>query len=88
MRTGVVGLPCREHGEGGFRATEIKHATLVGGNMLVVTDAREVVAEFVVAATEALGRGEALEAAHTSDASAWPSMNHGGRETTQDRSSA
>jgi hypothetical protein len=34
----------------------MKQATAVGGNMPVVTDARaEVVAEFVVAATEALG---------------------------------
>jgi hypothetical protein len=33
----------------------VKHATAVGRDMLVVTEARaEVVAEFVVAATEAL----------------------------------
>jgi hypothetical protein len=36
--------------------TEMKHATAVCGNMLVVVDARtEVVSEFVVAATKALG---------------------------------
>jgi hypothetical protein len=34
----------------------MKHATAAGGNMLVVANARaEMVAEFVVAATEALG---------------------------------
>jgi hypothetical protein len=34
----------------------MKHATAVGGNMLVVADARaEVVAEFIVATTEAFG---------------------------------
>jgi hypothetical protein len=33
----------------------MKHAAAVGGNMLVVTDARaEVIAKFIVAATEAL----------------------------------
>ena len=53
---GAVSLSCFEDGEQDGRATEMKHATAVGGNMLVVTDARtEVVAEFIVAATEALG---------------------------------
>ena len=49
--------------------TEVKQATAVGGDMLVMTGARaEEVAEFVVAPTEALGGSEALEAAHTSRA--------------------
>jgi hypothetical protein len=44
-----------EDGEHGCRTTEIKHAA-AGGDMLVVAGARtEVVAEFIVAATEALG---------------------------------
>lgn len=52
----AVILTCRKNGEHGRRMTEMKHATAVGGNMLVVADVRaEVVAEFVVAATEALG---------------------------------
>ena len=49
MRADAVGLPCRKYGEGGFRATEMKLTAAIGGNMLVVTDARaEVVAEFVI----------------------------------------
>lgn len=52
----AISLPCLEDGERGSRTTKMKHAAAVGGNMLVVTDARaEVVPEFVVAATEALG---------------------------------
>src|SRR3954471_6321320 len=47
----------------------MKQAMAVGGDVLIVAGAgAEEVAEFVVAPTEALGRGEALEAAHTSDA--------------------
>ena len=41
----------------------------IGGNMLVVAGAgAEEVAKLVIASAEALRRGEALEAAHTSDA--------------------
>src|SRR3712207_4386040 len=48
-------------------ATEMKVAAAVGGNVLAVTGARaEKIAKLVIAAAEALGRGEALEAAHTS----------------------
>ena len=36
MRADAVGLPCRKYGEGGFRATVMKHTTAIGGNMLVV----------------------------------------------------
>ena len=47
----------------------MEQAAAVGGDMLVVTGAgAEEVAELVVAPAEALGRGEALEAAHASDA--------------------
>src|SRR5829696_9747801 len=47
----------------------MKQAMAVGGDVLIVAGAgAEEVAEFVVAPTEALGGGEALEAAHTSDA--------------------
>ncbi len=45
----------------------MQQAAAVGGDMLVVACAEaEEVAELVVTAAEALGRGEALEAAHTS----------------------
>src|SRR5215213_3737028 len=48
-------------------ATGVKQATAAGGDMLVVAGAEaEEVAELVVASTEALGRGEALETPHTS----------------------
>ena len=58
-----------ENGERTGGATEVNEATAAGGNMLVVAGAEaEEVAEFVVASTEALRRGEALEAAHASDA--------------------
>ena len=51
------------------RTTEVKQATAVGGDMLIVAGAgAKEVAEFVVAPTEALGGGEAPEAAHASDA--------------------
>ncbi len=44
----------------------MKQATAVGWDMLVMAGARaKEVAELVVAVTEALGRGEAPEAAHT-----------------------
>ena len=47
----------------------MEKAAAVGGDRLVVTGAgAEEVAKLVIAATEALGRGEALEAAHASDA--------------------
>ena len=47
----------------------MKQAMAVGRDVLIVAGAgAEEVAEFVVAPTEALGRGEALEAAHASDA--------------------
>ena len=47
----------------------MKQATAFGWDMLVMVGAgAEEVAEFVVAPTEALGRGEAPEAAHASDA--------------------
>ena len=52
----AVILSCHENGKSAFRATQLKYATAICGNMLVVTDARaEVIAEFVVTATEALG---------------------------------
>jgi hypothetical protein len=55
-RADAAGLRCPEDGEHGCRATEVKHATAAGGDRLVVTHARtEMVAEFVVAPTEALG---------------------------------
>ncbi|WP_424138086.1 hypothetical protein, partial [Roseomonas chloroacetimidivorans] len=64
----AASLRCGENGERGCGATEMKHAAAVGGDMLVVAAARaEVVAKFIVAATEALCRDEALEPAHTSD---------------------
>src|SRR5215213_9695284 len=51
----------------GRGATEMEQATAVGGDVLVVAGAEaEEIAEFVVAATDALRRGEALEAPHTS----------------------
>ena len=57
-----------QDGEHSGCTAEMENAALVGGDMLVVTDARtEVVAEFVVTATEAFRRSEALEPAHTSD---------------------
>ena len=47
----------------------MKPATAVGRDMLAVTGAgAEEVAQLVMASAEALGRGEALEAPHTSDA--------------------
>ncbi len=60
------GLHDRKRSRG---ATEVEQAAAVGGDMLVVAGAgAEEVAELVVAPTEALGGGEAPEAAHTSDA--------------------
>src|SRR4051812_5220555 len=56
-----------ENGERTGGATEVNEATMAGGNMLVVAGVgAEEVTEFVVASTEALRGGEALEAAHTS----------------------
>src|ERR687884_1828191 len=58
------GLHDRKRSRG---AMEVEQATAVGGDVLVVASVRaEEVAELVVAATEPLRRGEALEAAHTS----------------------
>ena len=52
----AVRLPCLKDSEHDGRTTEMKHATAVRGNMLVVADARaDVVAEFIVATTEAFG---------------------------------
>ncbi|WP_424138764.1 hypothetical protein [Roseomonas chloroacetimidivorans] len=49
----AVGLGCGENGAGSCRSAEVKHATAVGGDMLIVTDVRaEVAAEFVVIAIE------------------------------------
>ena len=60
------GLHDRKRSRG---ATEVEQAAAVGGDVLVVASAgAEEVAEFVVAATEPLRRGEALEAPHTSRA--------------------
>ena len=60
------GLHDRKRSRG---ATEVEQATAVGGDVLVVASVRaEEVAEFVVAATEPLRRGEALEAPHPSRA--------------------
>jgi hypothetical protein len=50
-----------ENGERTGGTTEVTQATAAGGDMLVVAGA-----ELVVASTEALGRADALEAAHTS----------------------
>ncbi len=48
----------------------VEQATAVGGDVLAVTGSGpEEVAELVVGSTKALGRSEALEAAHTSDPS-------------------
>src|SRR3954447_3720929 len=56
-----------ENGERTGGATEVNEATAAGGNMLVVAGVgAEEVTEFVVASTEVLRGGEALEAAHTS----------------------
>jgi hypothetical protein len=58
-----------KNGERAGRTTEVKQATAFCGDMLVMAGARaKEAAEFVVAPTEALGGGEALEAAHASDA--------------------
>ncbi len=63
------GLCGFEHCERTAGAAEMEQAAAAGGDMLVVAGSgAEEVAELVVASTEALGRGEALEAAHTSDA--------------------
>ncbi len=58
-----------EDGERSRSATEVKQATAVGGDVLVVAGLEaEEAAEFVMASAEPLRRTEALEAAHTSDA--------------------
>ena len=64
-----MGLRGLEDGERGGGMAEMKPATVVGGDMLVVAGAgAKEVAELVVTPTEALGGGEAPEAAHASDA--------------------
>ena len=63
----LCGLKNCKHG---CRAVKVDEATTVGGDRLIVARAgAEEVAEFIVAATEALRRDEALEAPHTSCAS-------------------
>ena len=63
----LCGLKTCKHG---CRAAKVDEATTVGGDRLIVARAgAEEVAEFIVAATEALRRDEALEAPHTSYAS-------------------
>ena len=58
-----------EDGERTGRAAKMEQATAVGGGVLVVAGAgAEEGAEFIEAAAESLGRGEALEAAHASRA--------------------
>src|SRR3712207_9335356 len=58
-----------EDGERSAGATEVKQATAVGGDGLVVAGAEtEEIAKLVMTAAEALGGGEALEPAHTSGA--------------------
>ena len=64
---GVFGLRSLQDRKPNRGATEVKQATAAGGDGLVVAGAEaEEVAELVVASTEPLGGGEALEAAHTS----------------------
>ena len=47
---------------------EVQETAAIGGDGLVVTRAKaERVAELIVTSTEPLGRGQALEPAHTSD---------------------
>ena len=56
-----------ENDERSGGATEVKQATAVGRDRLVVRDAEaEEVTEFVEASTETPGRADALETAHTS----------------------
>jgi hypothetical protein len=58
-----------ENSQHSRRTTEMKVTAAVGRDVLAVTGAgAEEVAELVMAATEALGGGEAVEAAHTSRA--------------------
>src|SRR5918993_2099303 len=56
-----------EHGKRSGGAAEVKQATAAGGDGLVVAGAgAEDVAELVIASTEPLRRGEALEPPHAS----------------------
>ena len=58
-----------QYGKRGRRTTDVKETSAAGGNMLAVASAgAKVVAQFIVASTEPCGRAEALEAAHTSNA--------------------
>src|SRR4051812_50056343 len=58
-----------ENGERGCGTTKVKQTAATSGDMLVMAGTEaEGVTDFIIAATEALRRGEALEAAHTSDA--------------------
>jgi hypothetical protein len=60
-----LGLRGFQNGECGRRTTKVKQTTAAGGDGLVVAGTgAEKAAELVVASTEALRRGEALEAAH------------------------
>jgi hypothetical protein len=66
-----VGFTLRrtEDGEHSRGTTELKQATAVGRDVLVVAGLEaEEIAEFVIASAEPLRCIEALEAAHTSDA--------------------
>jgi hypothetical protein len=66
---GEFRLRCSEDGKRSGSTTEIKQATAVGGDVLVVVGLEaEEVAEFVIASTEPLRCIKAFEAAHTSDA--------------------
>jgi hypothetical protein len=66
---GELRLRCLDDGEHSGDTTEMKQATAVGGDVLVVVGLQaEKVAEFVIASAEPLRCIEAFEAAHTSDA--------------------
>src|SRR5690242_11742535 len=64
---GAFGLRGLENGKHAIGTAGVKQAAAAGGDGLVVGGAEvEEVAEFVVASTETLCRGEALEPAHAS----------------------
>ena len=68
-RSSVSTLRGLQYGKRGRRTTDVKETSAAGGNMLAVASAgAKVVAQFIVASTEPCGRAEALEAAHTSNA--------------------
>ncbi|MCK8787847.1 hypothetical protein M0638_26185 [Roseomonas sp. NAR14] len=65
---GVVDLRGLQDAERGSGAAALKEAASISRNMPAVSGAEaEMVAEFIVATTEPLDWGEALEAAHTSE---------------------